>query len=68
MKSTNELIVDVNVNVNVPPETAKRCVDILNMYLKDTGRHPVIIHCANDKTRTVYYQIDVPLSEKPFND
>lgn len=62
-----DLTIDVNVAVAIPPETAKRCVDIINMYLEDTGRKPVIIRCIKND-RLPYYKIDVPLSEKPFNE
>ena len=52
----NEL--NINVNVVVSDETAKSCLDILNIYLKNTGIRPVIIE-HRERCRTNYYQVDM---------
>lgn len=61
MKNNLSVNCDVDVNLTIPEETAKRCIKILNMYLKDTGRQPSIVFC-NDGIGGEYgnyYRIDL---------
>ena len=54
----NSIDCEVNVKLTVSEETAKQCVDILNLYLKDCGKRPetVLVH-ENITEKKDYYMI-----------
>ena len=59
----NELNINVDVNVVVADETAKSCLDILNIYLKNTGIRPRLnIIERHECCRPNYYQVDIKFS------
>lgn len=49
---------NINVNLTVDDETAKRAMLILNMYLKDTGRKPDVDICSS-VDRKEFYRINM---------